>query len=931
MIARAKTCPITVRADDNRISHRRTLLASVSLLIFATLLSGAFAPAASAQKKSIKFSLHPLHSEESTPCPPATEAGQVTCALVAARTNEQPSLEGSGEKGGFSPEDLRSAYNLPESGGAGQTIAIVDADDDPNAEADLSAYREQYGLPPCTTANGCFEKVNLGTESEGYPFEVGWAVEISLDLDMVSAACPECRILLVESYSDEGIELFEAEEEAVALGATVISNSWGTNGEFPEETSLDHFLNHPGIPILFAGGDSAYNPTYPAASPYVISVGGTSLKKAPETPRGWEEEVWFRTRGLPWYPWIGGGSYCSAYEPKPAWQTDTPCPTRMVADVSAVADPETPVSVYDTFHQGGWMLVGGTSASTPFVAGVEGLSSSSSRNAGAEAFYRDPSALFDVTKGSNGACSSPVERENEYRCNALPGYDGPTGNGAPDGPLNVPSEAWTTPAVWTGWSSGVTESEASLHGGVNPHGSETTYRFEYGTSTSYGASAPVSGASAGAGASAVKASQAITGLQPGTTYHYRLVATNANGTTYGADRTFATYDWVDSVPPIYESDRSVLNGVACVSTTHCMVVGEHHSLYFPEPQEEIEVIHEWRGFEWPTTIFSDPEESLNATLTSVSCTASPDDCVSVGRYRNSKGNSAAFAEYDEGKEFGESEYEIKSNMTFSELSPMAIPSGAQSSAANAVNCTPDPAETHARCLIAGEYVDSGGVTRGLINKGTNNGKKWSEMSIASPSGATKTVLTGVSCWEWPHCMATGWYENSSGKKLPVAYQGKSSSWEQVKVEVPTGSKGTVLTGVSCQGEGEGARCVASGWYINSEGTKVILAERWLLGKWEQQSTPSPTGASSSELSGVSCSSILLCTAVGSYKNSLGAVEGLAERWNGSTWKIQLTPDPAGAISSSLNGGVSCPSSTFCVAAGEYVNSAGETAALTEMF
>jgi hypothetical protein len=914
-------CSLEERVDRRR---GRTLGSMCVALVLASLLGCVFVQAALAQKQGVQYSSRPLRSEESTPCAPPKKRRDASCALIAAPTAEQ-GLEGSGERGGFDPQDLRSAYDLPESGGSGRTIAIVDAYDDPNAEADLAVYREHYGLSPCTVANGCFEKVNQKGETANYPEaeEAGWAVEESLDMDMVSAACQECHILLVEANNEEEPELNAAEETAVALGATAVSNSWDYEEEWPEETASDHVFDHPGVPILFAGGDYTYRPNYPATSPYVIAVGGTTLKKEPASPRKWEEQVWFREREFTFSPWVGSGSYCSKYEPKPAWQTDMACRMRLSNDVSAVADPETPLSVYDTYHEGGWLLIGGTSASSPFLAGVEGLSSAHSISLGAEAFYRDPGALFDVSKGSNGACSSPLEREDEYWCTALAGYDGPTGNGTPDGPLNVPAEAWTAPAVWTGWSKGVTEGEVSLHGGVNPHGSATTYRFEYGTTTSYGASAPASGASAGSGTSAEEASQTITGLSPGTTYHYRLVASNGSGTTYGADHTFATFLWVDSVPPITLSDKSSLNGVACVSTTHCMIVGENHndSVYFESGQ--LELAHQWTGEEWLNTVFTDPEESEEFPLFGVSCTETPDICVAAGKYLTSKGSWTAYAQYNEDKEYG------GSKTTGWELSPIAIPSGAQSSAANAVGCITGSGGAKTQCVVAGEYVDGEGVTRGLVSKSTNNGKTWSEMTVASPSGAKKTVLTGVSCWEPTHCMIVGWYENGSGSVLPVTYKEKSSNWEQVKAETPAGAKGTVLTGVSCP-HGELGWCTASGWYVNSEGNKVTLVERFEGGKWERQTTPSPSGASSSELRGVSCASISRCIAVGSYKTSSGAVEALAESWNGS-WKIQLTPNPTGATSDALNGGVSCTAASFCVAAGSYQNSAGETAALTEMY
>ena len=268
---------------------------------------------------------------------------------------------------GYGAPDLRSAYALPSSGGSGQTVAVVDAFGDTTAEADMNTYRSTYGLPACTTANGCFKKVNQSGVQGSYPANnQGWALETQLDLEMVSAVCPGCKILLVEASSNLNSSLYAAEDTAARLGATEISNSWG-GGESTTETTDDAHFNHPGAAITVSSGDSGFGVEYPAASRYVTAVGGTSLSHATNS-RGWTESAW-----------SGAGSGCSAYEPKPAWQTDSGCARRTVADVSAVADPNTGVAVYDSncgllgqlLGQcfSGWGVVGGTSASAPIVAG----------------------------------------------------------------------------------------------------------------------------------------------------------------------------------------------------------------------------------------------------------------------------------------------------------------------------------------------------------------------------------------------------------------------------------------------------------------------------------------------------------------------------------------------------------------------------------
>ncbi len=470
------------------------------------------------------YSTHPSATKPHYACPPPTST-RASCLAIdvpkpAAERIVRPTLEGTGKGGGFSPADLASAYKFSSKGGAGQTIAIVDAYDDPDAESDLATYRSQYGLSSCSAANGCFKKVNQSGETKNYPEpSAGWSLEISLDLDMVSAACQECHILLIESTDAHVSNMDAAEAEAVALGATEVSDSWGSE-ERKGETEEDKYFKHPGIPITVASGDFGYGPEYPAASPYVIAVGGTALKKDPLSTRGWSEEAW-----------RDAGSGCSAYESKPTWQKDASCAHRTVADVSAVAAPETAVSVSDSYEEPGWILVGGTSASAPIIAAIEALSSSTVRSQGAEAFYRAPSSLFDIAVGSNGNCSPPSS--NEYLCTAEIGYDGPTGNGTPG--LSHPG----TPVV-VDRASSANAYQVELRGSVNPEGSETKYLFEYGPTASYGEKIPPAEVSVGAGTTAVPVTKTAANLEAEHTYHYRIVASNKSGTTYGEDHTFAT-------------------------------------------------------------------------------------------------------------------------------------------------------------------------------------------------------------------------------------------------------------------------------------------------------------------------------------------------------------------------------------------------------
>ena len=324
---------------------------------------------------------------------------------------------------GYQPADLQDAYKVTSasaSRGSGQTVAIVDANDDPNAESDLAVYRAQFGLSACTTANGCFRKVNQFGIQGNYPRpSKTQAQEISLDVDMVSAVCPNCHILLVEANSLASSDLLAAEDTAAALSPNEISNSFGAL-EAPGVAALASHFNHPGIAITASSGDNGFGVDFPADLQFVTAVGGTTLARSTSSSRGWIETAW-----------VGAGSGCSAVIAKPSWQSFLPgCNGRVVADVSAVADPTTGVAVYDTYPSGGWMVFGGTSVGAPLIAAVYALAGNASTvNYGSFPYLHGsyPSTLFDAQGGSNGSCSPA------YLCTAGQGYDGPTGLGSPDG------------------------------------------------------------------------------------------------------------------------------------------------------------------------------------------------------------------------------------------------------------------------------------------------------------------------------------------------------------------------------------------------------------------------------------------------------------------------------------------------------------------
>jgi subtilase family serine protease len=340
----------------------------------------------------------------------AVAAGFARCHSLWAAT---PNASGPS---GYGPSNLQTAYSLPSStAGSGQTVAIVDAYDDPKAESDLGVYRTTYGLSACTMANGCFRKVDQ-TGGTNYPRgDRGWAEEISLDVDMVSAICPNCHILLVEAKTNSFANLAAAVDEAAKLGANEISNSYG-GSEYSNEVSDQSHYNHPGIAITVSSGDSGYGVEFPAASQYVTATGGTTLSES-------------RTGTYSETVWSGAGSGCSAYISQPSWQTIDNhgiCANRMVADVAADADPNTGVSVYDTYHQTGWLVFGGTSVASPIIASTYALAGNASSVTYGSYSYSHTSSLHDITSGSNGSCGT-------FLCNGEVGYDGPTGNGTPDG------------------------------------------------------------------------------------------------------------------------------------------------------------------------------------------------------------------------------------------------------------------------------------------------------------------------------------------------------------------------------------------------------------------------------------------------------------------------------------------------------------------
>jgi hypothetical protein len=354
-------------------------------------------------------------------------AANTAACLVMVRTNVREhsaaffgNRQPSGD--GYGPSSLISAYKLPSSSKV-LNVAVVDAYNDPDAVSNVATYRSSWGLPACNTSTeaGCLTVTNQKGAASPLPAnsgDTGWATEESLDVDMVSAICPSCHIFLVEANAPSIADLGTSVKSAVkTLKADFVSNSYSGSQSKSDPTYDTKYYQQAGAAITASAGDDGYGIGYPAASQYVVAVGGTSLTQS-STTRGWSETVW-----------SGTGSGCTKFEAKPSWQTHSGCSHRIANDVAAVADPSTGVAIYDTYDQGGWLEVGGTSVSSPIIASVYALADSlTSGTYPASYLYAHPSDLFDVTSGSNGSCPA-----HPFLCNGEVGYDGPTGLGTPDG------------------------------------------------------------------------------------------------------------------------------------------------------------------------------------------------------------------------------------------------------------------------------------------------------------------------------------------------------------------------------------------------------------------------------------------------------------------------------------------------------------------
>ncbi|HET6167328.1 MAG TPA: hypothetical protein VFE07_10910 [Marmoricola sp.] len=382
---------------------------AASLVVSALAAGAPTASAASAAK------LHPARV-----CKAVVAKGEATCHALKMVNDKGVAPAATTPPGsGIDPTELKNAYKLTGLSSGGRTVAIVDAYGYTNLERDLNTYRGQFGIPACTTASGCLRIIDQSGGTSLPRMDIGWAQEQALDVDAVSAACPDCNIVVVQAKTASFANLGAAVNTAARQpGVVAISNSYG--GSDAPDSTYGTYYNHPGIAVTASTGDNGYKGgSYPASSSYVTAVGGTSLVAATNT-RGWTETVW-----------SGAGSGCSTYNTALAAAASfgTGCAKRAMADVAAAADPgKGGLAVYYPTSKTAstWGQFGGTSESSPIIASVYALSGNTTGYANAIP-YAHAGSLFDVTSGSNGTCPTT------QWCNARAGWDGPTGLGTPNG------------------------------------------------------------------------------------------------------------------------------------------------------------------------------------------------------------------------------------------------------------------------------------------------------------------------------------------------------------------------------------------------------------------------------------------------------------------------------------------------------------------
>jgi subtilisin family serine protease len=438
------------------------------------------------------------------------------------------------------------------------------------------------------------------------------------------------------------------------------------------------------------------------------------------------------------------------------------------------------------------------------------------------------------------------------------------------------------PTVVTESASNVKSPRVTLNAIVNPNGEATTYQFEYGTTTSYGSVAPAAPKEMDrVEPGNVKVAELVAGLEPGTTYHFRIKASNAIGTAFGKDKTFATPEWsLQATNEPAGSKASNLLASSCTAAKDCTAVG-----FYKNSSETPLTLAARRNAagEWSQQATPNPAGAKESYLEGVFCTSAT-LCTAVGYYKNSSGTPVTLAERWNG-----TEWTIQSTPN---------PAGATDSRLDGISCTSSSA-----CTAVGSYVNSSGQKVTLAERW--NGTEWAIQSTPNPT-TNVNYLRDVSCASASECWAVGQgtYKLGEGKaSVSIAVRWNGSTWTAQTLAEP--SEG--LAGVSCTSS---SACTAVG--------KGLAVQRWNGSSWSKQTAATPAGGTGMTFSGVSCTSATACTAVGSYSN--GHTIPLAESWNGTAWSVQEATDPVGTVTGATAGaleGVSCTSATTCTAAGTF--------------
>lgn len=450
--------------------------------------------------------------------------------------------------------------------------------------------------------------------------------------------------------------------------------------------------------------------------------------------------------------------------------------------------------------------------------------------------------------------------------------------------------AWTNGGQIQKWTaapkattSAADATTATLKGTVNPSGVETTYRFEYGTTTSYGTKIPVPDKSVGSGTTDVSVSQTAENLKGTTTYHFRIVATNSYGTTYGEDKTFVTPGWtLPSNPKASGAKYENLFGVSCTGSENCVAVGQYEN----STGISVTLAKVKSAGKWSVTSTPNPEKSTLSYLNGVDCTAA-NACTAVG------GNNTASTTIAE--RWNGSTWAIQSTPNVA---------GALSSRLWSVSCVASN-----DCTAVG-WSTSTGAAATLAEHW--NGTTWTIMPTPNAAGFTKSYLYGISCLSASDCWAVGMATNASEPQASLAEHWDGTKWT---VNSPAGSQNM-----------NDIVCVSASSCVATTGRNTVLS-RWNGSTWSQETAPKPEGAVLASLSGISCTAANACKAVGAW--GIKRWQPLAESWNGSTWSIESTSEPAGTLDEAKLAKVSCTSSTVCTSVGTYFPQGGPRWSLLE--